>query len=458
MPFASPLLARCCLAAVGGACYALAFPPVGGRWLVVPAIAALLLALRGLKSRQALALGFLHGMVASTLSLHWLWLLFGPLALALWAMLAAYIAAFSWMQSRAEMQSSSPGRLAVFAAINWAGWEFIRAELSPLCFPWMTPGLALGPNALLPLIGVYGVGALLVLLAALLSRKVWGYAALVLAVLASAVAMHRKLPEPKAEHPGTLAVAGVQREGASLKELLEASRKAPPSVRHVVWPEYALAYDVHAKPEEWAAIQALCKERDITLTLGTMTPTKDGKNYHNTAVTVDTMGVRGEHDKAHTVHLFNDGEPGMTALPITTTRGAVGTPICFDCDFEGVVRRMTRAGAEFFLVPSMDAASWGAWQHQQHAELFRIRASENARWILVAASSGVSQIIDAHGHVHAKLEAMQEGLLDGRLEREQGITLYTRLGWLFPWLLLVCAAWKWITLLLPAPPAKNTAP
>ena len=141
--------------------------------------------------------------------------------------------------------------------------------------------------------------------------------------------------------------------------------------------------------------------------------------------------------------------PGTTALAVPTSLGKTGTPICFDGDYEGVYRGMTAAGAEFFVAPTMDAESWTARQHDQHAALTRIRACENGRWVFVVATSGVSQLIDPNGHLHARLGALQQGVISGTLQREFKITFYTRFGWLTPWVLLALAALGWVKMILP---------
>ena len=97
----------------------------------------------------------------------------------------------------------------------------------------------------------------------------------------------------------------------------------------------------------------------------------------------------------------------------------------------------------------MDAESWSARQHDQHAELFRIRACENGRWFFVVATSGVSQIIDPNGHVHTRLAALEQGTISGRLKRETKVTFFTRFGWLVPWCVLASGAVCWLILLLP---------
>jgi apolipoprotein N-acyltransferase len=164
-----------------------------------------------------------------------------------------------------------------------------------------------------------------------------------------------------------------------------------------------------------------------------------GRAWSNIALTVNGAGKQGTHAKQHTVHFFNDGTPGITAVPVNLSQGKMGTPICYDCDYQDVVRHMTLAGAEFFAVPSMDVASWSLKQHLQHAALMRIRAAENGRWMIVAASSGVSQIIDPMGRQRESITPLRDGVLEGAIGKDTQLTFFTRIGWLFPWMALVTA-------------------
>ena len=85
---------------------------------------------------------------------------------------------------------------------------------------------------------------------------------------------------------------------------------------------------------------------------------------------------------------------------------------------------LTQRGASFFLVPSMDAGSWTDRQHEQHARLFRHRAAESGRWFAVAATSGVSQIVDPQGRVRGRLPTMEDGVLLGSVVPRTEQTLY----------------------------------
>jgi len=184
----------------------------------------------------------------------------------------------------------------------------------------------------------------------------------------------------------------------------------------ILWPEYALPYDINAVPEEVETVRQLAAENDAIIILGTKDVfSKEPYQWYNTALVIDSTGIIGRHRKNRPVHFFDDGTPGTEALPVTTTLGAIGTPICFDCDYTDIIMNMTVAGTDFFMIPSFDARHWSEAQHWQHADIFRTRAAENGRWLMVAATSGVSQLIDPHGNVIDKLPPMAEGVLHGTI-------------------------------------------
>ncbi|MES2995207.1 MAG: nitrilase-related carbon-nitrogen hydrolase [Verrucomicrobiota bacterium] len=455
---------RVLIAAAAGGLYACAFPPVDQGGLAGMGFLMLLVALHGQSGTKARALGFLFGLLAFGTSLSWLWNLFGSLAILLWCVLAAFPALFADMQGRAARAGVAGWKFALFTACNWGAWEFIRAELFPLKFPWMTIALAFEPMRALPWIGVYGAGMVVVLSCAAVF-VIWGKnqwsvfrrtVVLVCGVLIAGIFLS---PTPQYHGPSPdIRAAAIQLENVSINEYLKATRELPGDVRYVVWPEYSVPYDLRKHESDRKLLLDLCREKDITLTFGTRRDDNaDGTKWRNVALTMDATGIRGEHTKVHTVHLFDDGTAGKTALPVDTANGKAGTPVCFDGDYEDVFRRMTAAGAEFFMVPSMDAESWSAREHDQHAELYRIRAAENGRFVFIAATSGVSQMIDPAGKVIARLGAMKQGTLLSFVGAAGNTTFYTRTGWLFPWINLSVAIACWIYLLLRKKPRDGSA-
>jgi len=431
------LKARLGLVVLSGGLLALCFAPIGWWPLVVVALPPLFLAMRGATAREAFYLGLGHGFVLYGATLSWLFGIFGAATVALLYILGFFTGIFCLLLRALNRRRWSPYATVLMIAALWTGVEFYRSEVFFLRFPWMSTGSSMGPTYLLPVVGVYGTTFLIVLAAAgLLYRKTWRMGmALSLALLAFGAFRPGRV-EPAAEK--SLTVTVVQSEEGFLETNAELARStAGQQPDLVVWPEYSIRYDVRQRPSDMEKLKALCAELDATLVLGTKTIVGKGdRDWRSTALTMDADGVVGEYYKARPVPFFNDGIPGTEFDPIQTRLGPIGTAVCFDCDNTTVARDITARGAEFFAVPIFDAESWGPVQHVQHAALISLRAVENGRWFACAASSGVSQIIDPHGQIHAALPLMKPGATAARIERRTGLTVYTRFGWLLPWIAL----------------------
>ncbi len=377
----------------------------------------LLWAIKGAAPRGAFYLGFFHGLVLFGVTLSWMWNIFAWVSVVLWAMLALFTA----IASLFIVKLPEKGRFetSAWVAMVWTGVEYFRAEVFALTFPWITPGTGLPPNQMTPFLGVYGVSFLVIFGGALLLRS-WREGSLLLVFVGVAVLIVPEAPESVAP----IRVGLVQDEGAGREKLARASQGFLEEVDAVVWPEYSFA----AIDDE--AIE-LGKEMagDERIFVASGMETRDGVEG-NTAITVSKEGVLGCHVKNHPVHFFSDGVAGTTAGVVETQFGKVGTPICFDCDHQDVIRKMTGNGAEFFLIPSLDAEHWSARQHEQHGMLFRHRAAENGRWLAVASSSGVTQIIDAAGMVRKRLPLMEAGTLVGEISSVSERTFFQWGGWL----------------------------
>jgi apolipoprotein N-acyltransferase len=383
----------------------------------------------------------LHGIIGYGTTLYWLFHLFGAAAIALFAIMALFTAFFCLLFNFFSKQTKSAALKVLLAATLWTAMEFYRSELFFLRFPWITPGSALGPTFLSPILGVYGTSFLVIAACGGFMHRRTVPLAFLLSLCTMCLGLfHPGRVEPDKE--GSIAVTVVQSEDCKLQSYVALTRTAhKASSDLVVWPEYSLPYDVRKNVDDFAILTNLCAEMDAVLVVGTQTIVGPGdKDWHNTALVLDKHGVLGEYYKARPVHFFNDGIPGRKFNPVQTDLGAFGTPICFDCDYSEVARQMVKLGAEYLVVPSFDAESWSANQHFQHALLFRLRAAENARWLACAASSGVSQVIDPHGNVHRSLPPMETGVLTYRIGRTGGRTVFNRVGWLFPWLTLGCSA------------------
>ena len=429
---------RYVLAGVSGLMVAAAFPRLAWWPLILLAWPLLFIALRGAGFRHGRFLGLVHGLVCYGVGLSWLVNIFHQAALALWLILAI----FSWLAGAligwVSLRHARCLWLPWYAALVWSALEFVRAELFWLAFPWLTNGLGLGPTWLSPWIGVYGAGFLIVLAAGLLALgcKVQRLAGTVLTVLLAVLGIFR--PPPVADVGPAVPVLAVQSENCDFLTYHEMTAAQAFADGIILWPEYAAPFDIQDDALYFSKMCNLARERNATLILGTQRAL-GGSAHFNEALTLDAGGKLGTHDKNHPVPFMDDGMPGQLSVPVTTRFGKIGTPICFDCDFADSVRRMTAAGAAAFAVPSMDATRWSAKQHEQHAEMFRHRALENGRWMIVCATSGLTQLIDPHGNRIAQIPMFQDGVLATTLHLRSDLTLFTRGGWLCPWLVLSVA-------------------
>jgi apolipoprotein N-acyltransferase len=118
--------------------------------------------------------------------------------------------------------------------------------------------------------------------------------------------------------------------------------------------------------------------------------------------------------------------------------------LCFEDVFHDVTAQATRDGADVLFNATDDSWFMGYPEAFQHLKVARFRAIENRRMFLRAANSGVSCTIDAHGRVVERLTAgkktvMIAGVATFAVMPAQGLTVYTRMPYLVPIVLFVCA-------------------
>jgi apolipoprotein N-acyltransferase len=133
------------------------------------------------------------------------------------------------------------------------------------------------------------------------------------------------------------------------------------------------------------------------------------------------------------IQFFNDGDKGTEFSVFDTRLGVIGILICYDMDYSYVARGLVRSGAEMLVIPTYDALSWSALQHEQHSAMASMRAVENGRYLTRAASSGISMIIDPHGRRSDEIGIGDSAVSVGQVQALDSMTFYSRAGYLFPW-------------------------
>ena len=440
------------LAALSGLGLAAAYAPWGYGRLAWIALAPLFYAVLDSRDPWAAARrGAAAGLVFYTGALIWMANVVHYLAIVFWLVFAFWLALHAGLM-RALWDlgwEHRPKAKALFwtlaAGACWAGIEYFRSELWPLRCPWLGLGYSQTyvPSVFqsLSVWGVYGLSAFMAAAnaswALLARRRACMPAALLAAALLLLVAWgRRRLEIVLPEHGTPVKVALVQAENSSLQKLVKFS--LAPEARAadlLVWPEYSFYMPSDAGGEKafLAHLARELKPSKAAAALGVAVkaePARGLKRANYMLFLGRDKRPAGRYDKMHPVQFVESGLPeNKKPAPVSTELGDMGPQICYDLAFEGGSRAMAEQGARLLVVPTLDPAEWGLWQHLQHSDMSAARAVESGLWLVRAASSGTSQVIDRLGFTRAELEMGREGALTATAYAGQGGTFYTRFGW-----------------------------
>lgn len=224
----------------------------------------------------------------------------------------------------------------------------------------------------------------------------------------------------------------------------------------VVWPETVITTYVKTSPFYRNDIVNLAKETGSIIFVGALDSldvSEDITNEYNAVIAFFPDGTI-EDSSYKKQHLVPFGEympmrdiltvvlPFMTELNmleddlaagkhsevLETKHGSIGRLICFDSIYPDLARKSVADGAEYILLSTND--SWyrdsaSAYQHNSHAVL---RAVENRRYVVRAASTGISAIISSDGEITDMLDPLTKGYITASIHRNTQRTLYSYVG------------------------------
>ena len=472
------------LPAASGVLLVLGFPRVGHPAWAWIALVPLLLSV--VRARSA-ARGFTYGLVAGAVffagTIYWIPRVmeeYGGLPLPLaWivhlllvAVLAMFPAAFG---AALAVLARRHGAAALHAApALWVTSELGRIHLFT-GFPWVLLGYSQTPvlpvAQLASLTGVLGLSALVALVNATLAfavetrgarrtRAVAASAAIVLAALGFGA---WRLHADTLRSAGTpLRVAAVQGNIAqhdkwnpALREDIVAAylgmtrEAAAEGASLVVWPEAATPFAFENDPLRADVIRQVARETGSHLLLGTNHTRYDGApRYYNAAVMVDTAGATtGIYAKQHLVPfgeyvplrrlLFfvsplvesvGDFSPGPGPRPLDMDGTPVGAAICYEIIYPDLVRGFVTRGSRLLTTLTNDAWYGRTAAPYQHFQQATMRAIELGRYLVRAANTGISGVVDPYGRVVASTPLFERRVLAANVRLLDVRTLYSRTG------------------------------
>lgn len=482
------------LAAGAGASLALAMPGPALVPLVLVAPGLLRRALAGLGPRRAFLVGWAGGAAQWAVAVAWVLIVltrFGGLA---WPLA---ILALALMSGLLGLMWALAGWLVSRTPERWRGWVLplllvsfeVVQHLPPWIFPWNPVAAVATPwpwlMAPLPVVGAPGLSLLLLLAGAacdqLLDPALRRAGAIQLAAVVVVFAATSLLAPPFRPAGEPLEVAAVQpnvplevrwdpENQSAIEERVWrlSSEGAGRGARLVVWPESAVPRYVQQDGAYRQSVEAFTRRHGVWLVIGSIGFGPGEGEYFNSVFVAGPGGLLPyRYDK---VHLVPFGEylplvgkvpflrplvrevssftPGTRALPLPAAGTTVGLQVCYEVTYPWLVADEVRRGAELLVTITNDGWYGDSAAPRQHLALAILRAAEARRFMVRAANTGISAIVDPEGRVVQRLGVNREGVVTGTVTPGRGLTpavagvLWIRVGILAAAAgAILCGAW-----------------
>jgi apolipoprotein N-acyltransferase len=483
------VILRLLLSIVSGVLFAFAFPHVAQGWLAFLALAPLLIAVQKANSTRE---SFLHGWVAQTTA----WLIMVPwvvrvmshygglptivgvlLLVAMAALLGLYGGLFAFLVRRYRLGLPFLPWLAV--PMTWAAIEYARTYLLT-GFPWNLIATALIDYT--PLIqidrfgGPYFVGALVVFPSVVIAWWITQKPAQIAKVLVGGVlgilflvwwgtglVASKLIVRPNAQPPMTAALLqpNISQEMRWNEEnvisiyrkmiaMTETAAKAGAKI--VVWPESTVPLSYTQTEFYRQSIEELSRTYDIDIILGSVAtdPARPSRIW-NSAFLASSGVTIGHYDKIRLVpfgeyvplrqvlffaeklvRAVGEFEFGNNDHPLGG-KLKYGPAICYEIVYPQITRSQVRNGADVLVTITNDAWFDGTSAPAQHLWQARLRAVEGDRYLLRAATTGISAYIDPTGQILESIPMGRDGIIYARFQPRTALTPYVRFGDWFAW-------------------------
>jgi apolipoprotein N-acyltransferase len=371
----------------------------------------------------------------------------------------------------------------VLSPFVWVAVELARTRITG--FPWDLLGVTQVDNIPLARIatftGVYGISLEIMIVnaafaAAFLIRR--NRRPLLMAALAATFVLQaaRWIPAPAvpADHRALLVQENApvldsadwttQYFADTLTDLTRLSLTPPKQSQHpelIVWPESPAPF-YSGDPLFRTAVSQIAESAQSWMVVGnvgvenaSLSP-QHVTEIFNSATLVAPDGEWGAHyDKIHLVpfgeyvpfkDLFSfaggltkevgDFSRGASREPLAAGNQKLGVFICYESIFPDDIRQFANNGAQVFVNISNDGWYGDSGAYAQHLKQARMRAVENARWLLRDTNTGVTASIDPYGRVVASAPRKLRNVLEAPYSLSAETTFYTRRG---DWLAYACA-------------------
>jgi apolipoprotein N-acyltransferase len=406
---------------------------------------------------------------------------------ALIAYLALFPAVFGVVMRRVVIAHGRPALMS--APLVWAATELGRTYIFS-GFPWVLVGYS--QTTVLPiaqfasLFGVYGVSMLVVMVSAALAVVVHGpgdsgkpsyvgprfsgaerflplVVVFAIVIVVAAWGSRRAASAELTREGEPIRVGLIQgnvdqdekqdraRASAIFASYLGMSRRAlAQGAEFVLWPESSTPFLFEEDVAAAEQIRALARQAKVPFLVGSDQIGREagGFKYYNSAFLVQADGTSGAaYRKMHLVpfgeyvplkrvlffaaplvEAVSDFSAGADAVLLPVGTHTISTSICYEVVYPALVRRFVTGGSEMLTTITNDAWFGPTSAPYQHFEQASMRAIEEGRYMVRAANTGISGIVDPYGRVLERTDIYQAAVVVGEARFLRSSTFYARHG------------------------------
>ena len=220
----------------------------------------------------------------------------------------------------------------------------------------------------------------------------------------------------------------------------------------VIWPESSTPFRFEDDPFAAAQIRTLAQQAKVPILFGSDQFLRGANGapttFYNSAFLVRADGTTGGvYRKIHLVpfgeyvpaqqllffaaplvQAVSDFSAGDEATLLPVGDHLVSTAICYEVVYPNLVRQFVAGGSEMLTTITNDAWFGPTSAPYQHFEQASMRAIEEGRYLVRAANTGISGIVDPYGRVLARTGTFERAAVVGEARFLKTTTLYARTG------------------------------
>lgn len=231
------------------------------------------------------------------------------------------------------------------------------------------------------------------------------------------------------------------------RHLREAQKISDP-VDLIVWPENVINVSEFRSSADYPLVAELARKRHATVVVGVVEDLGGPTTFLNAAIAFGPDGKEiGRYDKVRRVPFGEyvplrgllapmagsmlpprDQVPGRDPNVLPTPAGRLGVVISWEVFFGRRVRAAMHDDAQLILNPTNGSSYWLSQVQTQQLASSVLRAVESGRWLIQAAPTGFSEIIDPAGNVHDRTSITEAAAVQRDVELRDGNTIAVTVG------------------------------